>query len=525
VISTDNLTLAYGKRILFENVSVKFTPGNCYGLIGANGAGKSSFLKILAGDIEPSTGRVAIPKGLRLSVLKQEHYTFDEVKTLDTVLMGHERLYTVMKEKDAIYGKGDFSDADGIRVSELEAEFADMNGWDAETNAGQLLGYLGIGPELHDKLMKELSGAEKVRVLLAQALFGDPDILLMDEPTNHLDVASILWLEEFLAEFKNTVVVVSHDRHFLNKVCTHIADIDFQKVQLYTGNYAFWKESSELALQQARDQNKKKEDKIKELQEFVRRFSANASKSRQATSRKKVLDKINLDEIKPSSRKYPFIVWKDMKELGKEVLSVKSIGKAGLFDGLSFTVGRGERIAVVGEDGTVAMLLRVLAGEEGPDQGEVKWGQSAVRGYFPSDNARYFTTQLNLVDWLRQYSEQKEENFVRTFLGRMLFTGDESQKPASVLSGGERVRCLIAKLMLIAPNVLLLDQPTNHLDLESITALNDSLTQYKGTLIIASHDVQFVQSLATRILAVRPDGYDDKSMTYEEYLAQLKATA
>ncbi len=525
MISTDNLTLAYGKRILFENVSVKFTPGNCYGLIGANGAGKSSFLKILAGDIEPSAGQVFVPKGLRMSVLRQDHFAFDEVTALHTVLMGHKKLFDVMQEKDAIYAKGDFSDADGIRVSELEAEFADMNGWDAETNAATLLGNLGIGVELHGKLMKDLSGAEKVRVLLAQALFGDPDILLMDEPTNHLDVASILWLEEFLAEFKNTVIVVSHDRHFLNKVCTHIADIDFQKVQLYSGNYSFWYESSQLALQQSRDQNKKKADKIKELQEFVRRFSANASKSRQATARKKILEKMSLDEIKPSSRKYPFIVWKDVKELSKEVLTVKGVSKAGMYTNVSFTVGRGEKIAFVGEDPIVSSFLKVLAGEEQPDAGEVRFGQTAVRAYFPSDNTSLFQNDLSLVDWLRQYSEQKDENFIRTFLGRMLFTGDESQKSAKVISGGERVRCLVAKLMLLSPNMLILDQPTNHLDLESITALNDSLMTFPGTMLFASHDVQFVQSLATRIIALAPEKVVDKMTTYEEYLQGLKASA
>jgi ATPase subunit of ABC transporter with duplicated ATPase domains len=406
MISTDSLTLSYGKRVLFENVTVKFTPGNCYGLIGANGAGKSSFLKILSGDIEPSSGQVMIPKGLRMSVLKQDQYAFDALTVLEAVIIGHKRLYEVMREKDALYAKGDFSDADGIKVSELEAEFQDLNGWDAETSAAQLLGDLGITPELHTKKMAELSGGEKVRVLLAQALFGNPDILLMDEPTNHLDVKSILWLEEFLAEFKNTVIVVSHDRHFLNKVCTHTADIDFQKLQIYSGNYAFWYESSQLALQQSRDQNKKKADKIKELQEFVRRFSANASKSRQATSRKKILEKLNLDEIKPSSRKYPHIIFRDMHEAGKEVLTVERLAKPGMFEDVSFTVQRGERIAIVGDDGVaVTTLIRVLAGEE-KASGTVKWGQTVVQGYFPSDNTPYFKTLLNLVDWLRQYSDQ-----------------------------------------------------------------------------------------------------------------------
>ncbi len=527
MITTENLALSFGKRTLFENVTIKLTPGNCYGLIGANGAGKSTFLKILAGDIEPTAGSVHVPKGLRISVLRQDHFAFDEVTALDTVIIGHKHLYEVMRAKEALYAKPDFNDEDGMRVSELESEFTDLGGWDAETNAAQLLSSLGIAVEKHGRSMKELSGSEKVRVLLAQALFGDPEILLMDEPTNHLDVGSILWLEEFLAEFKHTVVVVSHDRHFLNNVCTHTADIDYQKVKLYSGNYQFWKESSELALKQAHDKNKKTEDKIKELQEFVRRFSANKSKSAQATSRKKILDKLDLTEIKPSSRKYPHIVFKDTRELGKDVLTVRGLAKAEetqLFTNVSFTVGRGEKVAVVGDDTSVSMLLRILAGDAKADKGEVSWGQSVALGYLPTDNASYFASQLNLVDWLRQYSpDDQSENFMRTYLGRMLFSGEESQKAVSVLSGGERVRCMLAKLMLLRPNVLILDQPTGHLDLESITALNDGLVDFPGTLIFGSHDVQFAQTLATRVIVVTPTELQDLPMTYDEYMARQTA--
>lgn len=526
MITTEKLTLAYGKRTLFENVTIKLTPGNCYGLIGANGAGKSTFLKILSGDIEPSSGGVFVPKGLRISVLKQDHFAFDDKTALDTVIIGHKHLYDIMREKDALYAKPDFNDDDGMKVSELESEFTDLGGWDAETNAAQLLSSLDIPVEKHTKLMKELSGSEKVRVLLAQALFGDPEILLMDEPTNHLDVGSILWLEEFLANFKNTVVVVSHDRHFLNNVCTHTADIDYQKVQLYSGNYAFWKESSELALKQIRDQNKKTADKMKELQEFVRRFSANASKSSQATSRKKILEKMDLTEIKPSTRKYPHIVFKDTRELGKDVLTVTNLAKAEetqLFSNVSFNVGRGDKVAVVGDDQSVSMLLRVLAGDVKADKGEVAWGQSVAMGYLPSDNANFFKTQLNLVDWLRQYSEDQAENFIRTYLGRMLFTGEESQKPVSVLSGGERVRCMLSKMMMLRPNVMIMDQPTSHLDLESITALNEGLVDYPGTLIFGSHDVEFAQTLATRVMEITPTSFKDLPYTYDEYLSRKAA--
>ncbi len=528
MITTENLALSFGKRTLFENVTIKLTPGNCYGLIGANGAGKSTFLKILSGDVEPTAGNVSVPKGLRISTLRQDHFAFDEVTALETVIIGHKHLYEVMRAKDALYAKADFSDEDGMRVSELESEFTDLGGWDAEANAGTLLSSLGIPVAQHSRLMKELSGSEKVRVLLAQALFGNPEILLMDEPTNHLDVGSILWLEDFLAEFKHTVVVVSHDRHFLNNVCTHVADIDYGKVQLYSGNYAFWKESSELALRQASDKNKKTEDKIKELQEFVRRFSANKSKSAQATSRKKILDKLDLTEIKPSSRKYPHIIFKDTRDLGKDVLTVRGLAKAEetqLFANVSFTVGRGEKVAVVGDDTSVSMLLRVLAGDVKADKGEIAWGQSVALGYLPTDNASFFKSQLNLVDWLRQYSpDEQGENFMRSYLGRMLFSGEESQKAVSVLSGGERVRCMLAKLMLMRPNVLILDQPTGHLDLESITAFNEGLVGYPGTIIFGSHDVEFAQTLATRVIVVTPTSFDDLPMTYEEYLAKQKAS-
>ena len=525
MITTDSLALSFGKRTLFENVSIKLTPGNCYGLIGANGAGKSTFLKILAGDIEPTAGSVHVPKGLRVSVLRQDHFAFDETSVLETVILGHKHLFEVMKAKEALYAKPDFNDEDGIKVSELEAEFTDLGGWDAETNAAQLLSSLGLATEQHGLLMKELSGSEKIRVLLAQALFGDPEIVLMDEPTNHLDVSSILWLEKFLADFKHTVVVVSHDRHFLNNVCTHTADIDFQKVQLYSGNYAFWYESSQLALKQARDQNKKTSDKIKELQDFVRRFSANASKSSQASSRKKILEKLDLTEIKPSSRKYPHIVFKDVRELGKDVLTVGGLSKAPFFKNVSVNVGRGEKVALVGDDQSVSALLRTLAGDEKADKGEVRWGQSVRVGYLPSDNANDFNSQLNLIDWLRQYSVEQSENFIRTYLGRMLFSGEESLKSVSVLSGGERVRCLLAKMMLLEANVLILDQPTNHLDLESITALNEGLADFPGTLIFGSHDVQFAQTLATRVAIVTPDEFTDLPMTYDEYLERKKASA
>ena len=524
MISTSNIELQFGKRILFKDVSVKFTPGNCYGLIGANGAGKSTFLKVLSGEIEASKGDVIITPGERLAVLKQNHYEFDEFPVLQTVIMGHSRLYAIMEEKDALYAKPDFSDEDGMRVSELECEFAELNGWDADTEAARLLNGLGISEDLHDKLMSELGGAEKVRVLLAQALFGNPDILLLDEPTNHLDIESINWLENFLYDFPNTVIVVSHDRHFLNQVCTHIADLDFEGLQLYVGNYDFWLESSQLALQLAKDANKKKEDKMKELQTFIQRFSANASKSKQATSRKKQLEKLTLDDIKPSSRRYPYIAFKPDREAGAQLLSVDGIsvtieGEKVLND-VSFLVAKGDKIAFVGPDSIAkTALFRVLAGELEPDQGEFKWGVTTTQAYFPKDNSAYFDDiTLNLVDWLRQFSRDQDETFIRGFLGRMLFSGEESQKEANVLSGGEKVRCMLSRMMVSGANVLILDEPTNHLDLETITSLNNGLTQFEGTMLFTSHDHQFVETIANRIIEITPNGVIDRRMSYDEYL-------
>ena len=524
MISTSNIELQFGKRILFKDVSVKFTPGNCYGLIGANGAGKSTFLKVLSGEIEASKGDVIITPGERLAVLKQNHYEFDEFPVLQTVIMGHSRLYAIMEEKDALYAKPDFSDEDGMRVSELECEFAELNGWDADTEAARLLNGLGISEDLHDKLMSELGGAEKVRVLLAQALFGNPDILLLDEPTNHLDIESINWLENFLYDFPNTVIVVSHDRHFLNQVCTHIADLDFEGLQLYVGNYDFWLESSQLALQLAKDANKKKEDKMKELQTFIQRFSANASKSKQATSRKKQLEKLTLDDIKPSSRRYPYIAFKPDREAGAQLLSVDGIsltleGEKVLND-VSFLVAKGDKIAFVGPDSIAkTALFRVLAGELEPEQGEFKWGVTTTQAYFPKDNSAYFDdVTLNLVDWLRQFSRDQDETFIRGFLGRMLFSGEESQKEANVLSGGEKVRCMLSRMMVSGANVLILDEPTNHLDLETITSLNNGLTQFEGTMLFTSHDHQFVETIANRIIEITPNGVIDRRMSYDEYL-------
>lgn len=523
MISTEDLSLSFGGRTLFENVNVKFTPGNCYGLIGANGAGKSTFLKILSGVQEPSTGHVSVGSGMRISTLKQDHFAYDDVQALSAVVMGHPHLHSVMTEKDALYAKPDFSDEDGIRAAELEAEFGDLGGWDAEASAGTLLNALGIPTDRQSRLVRELSDGEKVRVLLAQALFGNPDILLLDEPTNHLDVDSILWLEDFLLNFKNTVIVVSHDRHFLDKVCTHIADVDFQKVSLYTGNYTFWYETSQLALRQKQESNAKKEDKIKELKTFIARFSANASKSRQASSRKQLLDKITLDDIRPSSRKYPYIVFTPSREVGKDVLTVENLSKSvegeSLFRDLRFTLRRGERLAVVGDDRAVSALLEILGGTAQPDTGTVRWGNSVELGYFPKDNQAFFDTTVNLVDWLREFSKNQDENFVRGFLGRMLFSGDEAKKSANVLSGGEKVRCMLARMMVQSPNTLVLDGPTNHLDLESITALNNGLLKYEGPMVIASHDVTFVESLANRVLELGPAQYFDLGVTFEQYLA------
>ncbi|WHX48445.1 ATP-binding cassette domain-containing protein [Paenibacillus woosongensis] len=524
MISTTGVTLRYGKRALFEDVNIKFTPGNCYGLIGANGAGKSTFLKILSGEIEPNQGEVHMSPNERLAVLKQNHYEYDEYPVLETVIMGHTRLYSIMKEKDALYAKPDFSEEDGMRAGELEGEFAELNGWEAESDAAALLIGLGIPRELHDKKMAELSGNEKVRVLLAQALFGRPNNLLLDEPTNHLDLESIQWLENFLMDYEGTVIVVSHDRHFLNKVCTHIADIDFGKIQLYVGNYDFWYESSQLALQMQRDANKKKEEKIKELQAFIQRFSANASKSKQATSRKKQLDKITLDDIRPSNRKYPFLHFKAEREAGKQLLSVEGLTKMveseKVLDNVSFVVNKGDKIAFVGPNGLAkTTFFQIVMGELEADAGEYSWGVTTSQAYFPKDNSKYFDgVDLNLVEWLREYSHDQDETFLRGFLGRMLFSGEEALKKASVLSGGEKVRCMLAKMMLNGANVLLFDEPTNHLDLESITALNNGLIDFDGTILFTSHDHQFIQTIANRIIEITPNGIIDRVMTYDEYL-------
>lgn len=524
MVTVTNVSLRYGDRKLFEDVNLKFTPGNCYGVIGANGAGKSTFLKILSGEIEPNTGEVSIPKGIRMSVLKQDHFEYDEFPVLETVIMGNARLYEIMNEKDALYAKADFSDEDGIRASELEGEFADLNGWEAESEASTLLQGLGIATNLHDKKVSELDGGEKVKVLIAQALFGNPGILILDEPTNHLDIKSINWLEEFLINFEGTVIVVSHDRHFLNSVCTTMADVDFSKIKLYVGNYDFWYESSQLAFQMAKDQNKKKEEKIKELQDFIARFSANASKSKQATSRKKLLDKINLDDIQPSSRRYPFVGFKPEREVGNDILRVDGISKTidgvKVLNNVSFTVNKEDKIAFVGENEiAITTLLKILMGEIEPDSGEYKWGVTITKAYFPKDNTEFFeNSNLSLVDWLRQYSEEKSESYLRGFLGRMLFSGDEALKEASVLSGGEKVRCMLSKMMLSSANVLLFDQPTNHLDLESITAVNNGLRDFKSNLLFTSHDHQFVQTIATRIIEITEEGTIDKVMSYDEFL-------
>lgn len=523
MLSVSNLSLRFGKRVLFDDVNVKFSPGNCYGVIGANGAGKSTFLKILSGEIDATTGSVAITPGERMAVLKQNHFEFDEFPVLQTVIMGYKKLASIMQEKDAIYAKTDFTDADGVRASELEAEFADMDGWNAESDAANLLSGLGIEEKLHFKLMKELSGNEKVRVLLAQAIFGNPDILLLDEPTNDLDVETIIWLENYLADFKNTVIVVSHDRHFLDSVCTHIADIDFNKIQVHSGNYSFWYESSQLALKQRSDQNKKVEEKRKELQEFVERFSANASKSKQATSRKKLLEKLNIDEITPSTRKYPGIQFKQEREAGDQILAVDNLKKSVdgdlLFDNITFMLDKGDKVAFISKGGlTVSTFFRVLMEEEKADKGSYKWGVTINKAYLPNENNEFFKADLNLVDWLRQYSTEKDESYIRGFLGRMLFSGEESLKKAKVLSGGEKVRCMLSKVMLQNPNALVLDEPTNHLDLESITAFNNGLKDYKGTILLTSHDHEFVNTVANRIIEITPSGLIDKKMSYDEYL-------
>ena len=523
MIQAINVTLRLGKRALFEDVNIKFTEGNCYGLIGANGAGKSTFLKILSGELEPSQGEGAITDGQRLSVLKQDHYQYDEYSVLDAVMLGNTRLYEIMKEKDAIYAKEDFTEEDGIKASELEAEFADMNGWEAESDAATLLNGLGIDNDLHYSKMSELNGSQKVKVLLAQALFGNPDILLLDEPTNHLDLEAIRWLEDFLIDFDNTVIVVSHDRYFLNKVCTHIADIDYAKIQLYTGNYDFWYESSQLISKQMKDANKKKEEKIKELQDFIARFSANASKSKQATSRKKALDKIQLDEIKPSSRKYPYINFKPTRDIGNDALSVEGLSKTidgvKVLDNVSFTMNPEDKIAFVGPN-TLATttFFRIVAGELEPDEGTYKWGVTTSQSYFPKDNTKDFSEDMSIAEWLSQYSEDKDVTFVRGFLGRMLFSGEEALKKVSVLSGGEKVRCMLSKLMISGANILILDEPTNHLDMESITALNEGLHKFTGGLLFSSQDHQFVQTTANRIIEFTDSGMIDFLGTYDEYL-------
>ena len=525
MITTNNVSLQFGKRVLYKDVNLKFTPGNCYGIIGANGAGKSTFLKLLSGEIEPTGGNIEITPGERLAVLQQDHYAFDDYEVLRTVIMGHKRLVEIMEEKDALYAKPDFSEEDGMKASELEAEFAELNGWDAESEAARLLNGLGIPEEEHTMKMADLTAKEKVRVLLAQALFGNPDILLLDEPTNHLDVESINWLEDFLAGFENTVIVVSHDRHFLNQVCTYICDVDFGAIQLYAGNYDFWYQSSQLALQLQKEQNKKAEEKIKELQNFIARFAANAAKSKQATSRKKLLDKIKVEDIKPSSRRYPYIAFTPDREAGDQLLQVDGISKTvdgeQVLKNVSFTLKRGDKVAFVGPNSIgKTMLFKILMGEEEADEGTFKWGVTTTQAYLPADNSAYFDgVSLSLVDWLRQYSKDPDETFVRGFLGRMLFSGEESLKKASVLSGGERVRCMLSKMMLSGANVLLMDEPTNHLDLESITALNNGLIAFGGTALFVSHDHEFVQTIANRIIDITPDGVVDRVTTYDDFLA------
>ena len=525
MISANNITLRVGKKALFEDVNIKFTEGNCYGLIGANGAGKSTFLKILSGQLEPTNGDVVITPGQRLSFLQQDHFKYDAYTVLDTVIMGNKRLYEIMKEKDAIYAKADFTDEDGIRASELEGEFAEMNGWEAESDAATLLNGLGIETDLHYSQMADLTGSQKVKVLLAQALFGNPDILLLDEPTNHLDLPAIEWLEEFLINFDNTVIVVSHDRYFLNKVCTHTADIDYGKIQLYAGNYDFWFESSQLLIKQMKEANKKKEEKIKQLQEFISRFSANASKSKQATSRKRALEKIQLDDMRPSSRKYPYIDFRPNREIGNEVLMVENLSKTidgvKVLDNISFTLGHDDKVAFVGaNEQAITTLFKILVGEMEPDEGNYKWGVTTSQAYFPKDNTAEFDNDLTITDWLTQYSEIKDATYVRGFLGRMLFPGEDGIKRVRVLSGGEKVRCLLSKMMISGANILILDEPTNHLDMESITALNNGLIKFPGVILFTSHDHQFVQTTANRIMEILPNGtMIDKITTYDEYLA------
>jgi ATPase subunit of ABC transporter with duplicated ATPase domains len=525
MLSVSNVSLRFGKRVLFDEVNLKFTPGNIYGLIGANGAGKSTFIKILSGELDPTTGSVTLKPGERMSVLKQNHFEFEEFSVLETVIMGNRRLYDLMKEKDALYMKEDFSEADGHKAADLEAEFAEMNGWEVESDAGTLLSGLGIGESLHATLLKDITGSEKVKVLLAQALFGNPDILLLDEPTNNLDVESIIWLENFLQYFKNTVIVVSHDRHFLDNVCTDIADLDFAKITLYGGNYTFWYESSQLASRQRSDQNKKNEDKRKELEEFIRRFAANVAKSKQATARQKMLDKLKVDDIKPSSRKYPFINFKPEREIGDQLLAVNNLSKkledgTLLFKNMSFALNPGDKVAFFARNPlAISALFDVLMGEQQPATGDFKWGVTTTQAYLPNDNGKYFEEDsLNLVDWLRQYSKDKDESFIRGFLGRMLFSGEEALKKCTVLSGGEKQRCMFSRMMLSGSNVLIFDEPTNHLDLESITALNNGMTDFTESMLFTCHDHQLTQTVANRIIEIAPNGILDKLMTYDEYI-------
>lgn len=524
MISVNNVSLGFQHEKLFDDVNLMFTSGNCYGVIGANGAGKSTFLRILSGEIEPNTGDVSIAPNTRMSVLKQDHYEYDESEVIQTVIMGNKRLYEIMVEKDAIYAKEDFTDEDGMRASELEGEFAEMDGWSSEAEASSLLQGLGIGTELHLKKMADLTGNQKVKVLLAQALFGKPGILILDEPTNHLDVKSVTWLQNFLGDFEGTVLVVSHDRYFLNEVCTHMVDIDFGKIKMFVGNYDFWYESSQLVLQLMRDQNKKKEDKIKELQAFVTRFSANASKSKQATSRKKLLEKITLDDIMPSTRRYPFVGFSMEREVGNDILSVENLTKTidgvKVLNNVSFMVNKGDKIAFIGDNEiAITTLFKILMGEMEPDSGSFRWGVTITKAYFPMDNSEFFTdVDLNLIDWLRQFSVDQSEIYLRGFLGRMLFSGDEALKEAKVLSGGQKVRCMLSKMMLANANTLVLDQPTNHLDLESITSVNNGLKDYKSNILFTSHDHQFIQTIANRIIEITPTGFNDRVMSYEEYI-------
>lgn len=523
MISTSNISLRYGKRILFDDVNIKFTPGNCYGVIGANGAGKSTFLKILSGEVDPTTGTVHMNPGERMAVLSQNHHAYDEYPVLQTVMMGHKKLWEIMQEKDALYAKAEFTDADGVRAGELESEFAEMDGWNAESDAAAMLSGLGITEDLHDKMMGDIGENLKVRVLLAQALFGNPDNLLLDEPTNGLDVETISWLENFLADFKNTVIVVSHDRHFLDAVCTHVADIDYNQITIYTGNYSFWYESSQLALKQRQDANKKAEDKKKELQDFIARFSANASKSKQATSRKKLLEKLNVEDIKPSTRKYPAIILRQERDAGDQILETKDLSLSHdgnvLFKNVTFTLDRGDKVAFISRTGlAVTSFFQTIMGEREADKGTYKWGVTITNAYLPNDNASFFKDDLTLVDWLRQFSIEKDEVFIRGFLGKMLFSGEETLKKCTVLSGGEKVRCMTSRLMLRNANVLVLDEPTNHLDLESITSYNNALMDFKGTVLFTSHDHTFVQTIANRIIELTPSGIIDKKMTYDEYL-------